>query len=75
MMAGITERIVMNFEEKAYVFMCFCIIWLLVLLTMKITHHPPVPKKKLIFLERNKASFLVDETDWKEIMDNAEEVT
>jgi len=56
-------------------FLGFCILWLLILLTIKDLSHDSVPKKKLIFLERNKASFLVDENDWKEIVENAEDIT
>ena len=69
------KGVVVNFEDIFLMFLGFCILWLLVLLTIKDFSHDPVPQKKLIFLERNKASFLVDETDWKEIIENADEIT
>jgi len=47
----------------------------MVLITIGLFKHPDVPRKKLIFLEKNKASWLVDEKDWQDIVESAEEVT
>jgi hypothetical protein len=51
------------------------IFWIMIIGSIAICSHKPVPAKRLICLNKNHTSYLVDDCDWKEIVENAEELT
>lgn len=49
--------------------------WLMIIVSVALCRHHEEPRKRLICINKNHASFLIEDSEWQEVMDNAQEIS